>query len=59
VDSLALALLYPERAKPEEVPRYEDMRMFSAGGGTDILEWDLVSGNVKVRESMPRSSAQS
>ncbi|EIN13583.1 WD40 repeat-like protein [Punctularia strigosozonata HHB-11173 SS5] len=46
VDSLALALRYPERAKPEDVPTTSELRLFTAGGGTDVIEWDMSSGSI-------------
>ncbi|THV05977.1 WD40 repeat-like protein [Dendrothele bispora CBS 962.96] len=41
VDSLVFIIRYPHRLKPEDVPGLGDMRLFSSGGGSELLEWDM------------------
>ncbi|KAL0950875.1 hypothetical protein HGRIS_007634 [Hohenbuehelia grisea] len=47
VDSLAFVLRDPETIDPERDLTYSDLRLFSSGGGSDLLEWDLERGCVK------------
>ncbi|VDB99402.1 unnamed protein product [Peniophora sp. CBMAI 1063] len=47
VDSLALAIRYPWKFDQDGVPSLTDLRLFSAGGGTELLEWDPVRAEVK------------
>ncbi|KZV77615.1 WD40 repeat-like protein [Peniophora sp. CONT] len=47
VDSLALAIRYPWKLDQDDVPSLADLRLFSAGGGTELLEWDTVRGEVR------------
>ncbi|KAG8843287.1 U3 small nucleolar RNA-associated protein [Tulasnella sp. 330] len=57
VDSLVFAYRDPKRFfrsslksqskhKKEPAPTLMDLRMFSSGGGTDIVEWDLCTGSI-------------
>ncbi|KAG9223033.1 hypothetical protein PLEOSDRAFT_1074877 [Pleurotus ostreatus PC15] len=41
VDSLVFVIRHPERLPSESVPSCSDLRLFSSGGGSDLLEWDL------------------
>ncbi|KZT21715.1 WD40 repeat-like protein [Neolentinus lepideus HHB14362 ss-1] len=47
VDTLAFAIRYPDLLGRDEVPTVEDLRLFSAGGGSELVEWDLEKGCVK------------
>jgi len=49
VDSLAFAIRYPDDLDPEEVPKQSDLRLFSSGGGSELVEWDLERGCIRVR----------
>lgn len=48
VDSLVLTLRYPHLVAFNEVPALADLRLFSAGGGSELVEWDIPSGTVLV-----------
>ena len=48
VDSLVFTLKYPYTLAYNQVPALEDLRLFSAGGGSELVEWDLTSGTVLV-----------
>ncbi|KAF9014951.1 WD40-repeat-containing domain protein [Cyathus striatus] len=41
VDSLAFAIRYPDDFGPDDVPTSRDLRLFSSGGGSELIEWDL------------------
>ncbi|KAG1749712.1 WD40 repeat-like protein [Suillus paluster] len=41
VDSLAFTLRYPDILPPDTVPSCSDLRLFSSGGGSELLEWDI------------------
>ncbi|KAI0034917.1 WD40 repeat-like protein [Vararia minispora EC-137] len=47
VDSLALALRNPWKLGAGEIPGLEDIRIFSAGCGSELLEWDIEHDEVK------------
>lgn len=47
-DSLALALRSPRRAAQEDVPSWSNLRLFSAAGGSELVEWDIEKGCVMV-----------
>jgi U3 small nucleolar RNA-associated protein 4 len=40
---------HPDEFKPDDVPSCSDLRLFSAGGGNELLEWDIDTASVKVR----------
>lgn len=44
VDSLAFTLRDPENLGQDDVPSSSDLRLFSSGGGSDLLEWDIKQG---------------
>ncbi|KAI5119929.1 hypothetical protein M0805_000894 [Coniferiporia weirii] len=46
VDSLAFALKHPHLHAHNEVPDIDDLRLFSAGGGSELVEWDLATGTI-------------
>lgn len=48
VDSLALALKRPDDLKENDVPSLTDLRLFSSGGGSELTEWDMVHGAIRV-----------
>lgn len=48
VDSLVFTLRHPHLLAHDEVPALDDLRLFSSGGGSEILEWDVAAGTVKV-----------
>ena len=39
---------HPDDFQPEDVPSCSDLRLFSAGGGSELLEWDLDRASVRV-----------
>ncbi|KAM5538245.1 hypothetical protein V8D89_008132 [Ganoderma adspersum] len=47
VESLALTFRSPQRASEEEVPSWSNLRLFSAGGGSELVEWDIEKGCIK------------
>ncbi|TBU35023.1 WD40 repeat-like protein [Dichomitus squalens] len=47
VESLALTFRSSRRAAQEEVPSWSNLRLFSAGGGSELVEWDIEKGNIK------------
>ncbi|KAG1715787.1 hypothetical protein ID866_1363 [Astraeus odoratus] len=47
VDSLALTIRYPDIHPPNKVPRPTDLRLFSSGGGSELLEWDITRSCVR------------
>lgn len=49
MDSLAFALRYPHLHTHTDVPSLLDLRLFSAGGGNELVEWDVNSGTILVR----------
>ncbi|PBK77057.1 WD40 repeat-like protein [Armillaria solidipes] len=40
VDSLAFSIRYPRQLRFDEVPNLDALRLFSSGGGSELLEWD-------------------
>ena len=48
VDSLAFAIRDPENLASDDVPLIRDLRLFSSGGGSDLAEWDLDRGCIRV-----------
>ncbi|KAI0786033.1 WD40 repeat-like protein [Abortiporus biennis] len=47
VDSLALSLRTPYDLGVDDVPSWSDLRLFSAGGGNELAEWDIERGCVR------------
>ncbi|KAF8168321.1 WD40-repeat-containing domain protein [Crassisporium funariophilum] len=41
VDSLAFVIRHPDDVGADDVPSQSDLRLFSSGGGSELLEWDL------------------
>ncbi|KAI0963284.1 hypothetical protein AcW1_000403 [Taiwanofungus camphoratus] len=41
VESLAFAIKFPDQLAEDEVPSLANLRLFSAGGGSELVEWDL------------------
>ncbi|OSX67759.1 hypothetical protein POSPLADRAFT_1176689 [Postia placenta MAD-698-R-SB12] len=41
VDSLAFAIKFPDSLGEDEVPTVSNLRLFSAGGSSELVEWDL------------------
>ena len=48
MDSLAFALRHPYLHSYGEVPSLSDLRLFSAGGGSELVEWDVNRGTILV-----------
>ncbi|KAL5535151.1 UTP4 [Sanghuangporus sanghuang] len=44
VDSIVFILRHPYLLAYNEVPALADLRLFSAGGGSELVEWDIMSG---------------
>ncbi|KAH9996575.1 WD40 repeat-like protein [Russula vinacea] len=51
VDSLAVTLKYPDDLHEDDVPSLPDLRLFTSGGGSELIEWNLVQGTI--RRSLP------
>ncbi|KAH9921964.1 WD40 repeat-like protein [Epithele typhae] len=47
VESLALTFRSPRRAAQEDIPSWSNLRLFSAGGGSELVEWDIEKGCIK------------
>ncbi|KAJ7107652.1 WD40-repeat-containing domain protein [Mycena crocata] len=47
VDSLAFAIRHPGDIPSDVVPLCSQLRLFSSGGGSDLLEWDIDRGCVR------------
>ncbi|KAK1229372.1 U3 small nucleolar RNA-associated protein [Marasmius sp. AFHP31] len=41
VDSLAFIIRDPDELKPNDVPSLSNLRLFSSGGGSVLIEWDM------------------
>jgi hypothetical protein len=52
VDSIVFALRDPENIRPDDVPSRSDLRLFSSGGGSELIEWDLKQGCVQVNTKL-------
>ena len=48
VDSLALVIRYPDELGPDDTPSCSDLRLFSSGGGSELIEWDMDHSCIKV-----------
>ncbi|KAG8903326.1 U3 small nucleolar RNA-associated protein [Tulasnella sp. 403] len=46
IESLAFSIRQPRRFSLNNPPSLHDLRLFSTGGGTDVLEWDLLAGTI-------------
>ncbi|KAL5518589.1 UTP4 [Sanghuangporus vaninii] len=46
VDSIVFVLRHPHLLAYNEVPTLADLRLFSAGGGSELVEWDIMSGTI-------------
>lgn len=51
VDSLALTLKRSDHLHEDDVPSLSDLRLFSSGGGSELTEWDVVHGTIRVRDN--------
>lgn len=51
VDTLTFTIRHRDKVSPGDVPAIGDLRLFSTGGGSELLEWDLSKGSVRVRTS--------
>ncbi|KAF8624779.1 hypothetical protein AX15_005669 [Amanita polypyramis BW_CC] len=47
VDSLAFIIRYPDKLGPGNIPSYSDLRLFSSGGGSELIEWDIDRGYIR------------
>ncbi|KAJ7492841.1 WD40-repeat-containing domain protein [Mycena latifolia] len=47
VDSIAFAIRHPGDIPEDAVPSCSDLRLFSSGGGSELLEWDISRGCVR------------
>ncbi|KAJ6509309.1 WD40-repeat-containing domain protein [Mycena vitilis] len=47
VDSIAFAVRHPDDLSAEGVPSCSELRLFSSGGGSELLEWDMDRGCVR------------
>lgn len=55
VDSLAFTIKYPDNITSDEVPSWSNLRLFSAGGGSELAEWDIEKGTIRVCLSLKAS----
>jgi hypothetical protein len=51
VDSLALTLKRPDDLHEDDIPSLPDLRLFTSGGGSELIEWDMVHGTIRVRDN--------
>ncbi|KAI6032019.1 WD40 repeat-like protein [Pisolithus microcarpus] len=47
VDTLALTIRFPDIFPSSKVPSLSDLRLFSCGGGSELLEWDIARNCVR------------
>ncbi|KXN83554.1 U3 small nucleolar RNA-associated protein 4 [Leucoagaricus sp. SymC.cos] len=47
VDSLTFVIRHPDDFDADDVPSISDLRLFSSGGGSELLEWSLEKSYVK------------
>ncbi|KAJ7431800.1 quinon protein alcohol dehydrogenase-like superfamily [Mycena galericulata] len=47
VDSIVFAIRHPGDVRPDVVPSLSELRLFSSGGGSELLEWDMDRGCVR------------
>ncbi|PFH50756.1 hypothetical protein AMATHDRAFT_60602 [Amanita thiersii Skay4041] len=47
VDSLAFIIRFPHELEPENVPSCFDLRLFSSGGGSELIEWDINRSSIR------------
>lgn len=47
VDSLALTLKHPIDLRGDDIPSISDLRLFSTGGGSELVEWDMVHATIR------------
>lgn len=47
VDTLALTIRFPDTFPSNKTPSLSDLRLFSCGGGSELLEWDTARGCVR------------
>ncbi|KIJ21469.1 hypothetical protein PAXINDRAFT_123248 [Paxillus involutus ATCC 200175] len=47
VDSVALTIRYPDIFPSDSLPSCSDLRLFSSGGGSELLEWDIARSSVR------------
>ncbi|KAJ4476737.1 WD40 repeat-like protein [Lentinula aciculospora] len=47
VDSLAFVIREPHTIMEDQVPSTSDLRLFSSGGGSELLEWDTESSTIR------------
>ncbi|KAI6133326.1 WD40 repeat-like protein [Pisolithus croceorrhizus] len=48
VDTLALTIRFPDIFPSSKVPTLSDLRLFSCGGGSELLEWDIARSCVRM-----------
>jgi len=48
VDSLTFVIRHPDDFDSEDVPSIPDLRLFSSGGGSELLEWNIEKSFVRV-----------
>ncbi|KDR84773.1 hypothetical protein GALMADRAFT_233114 [Galerina marginata CBS 339.88] len=47
VDSLVFVIRHPDDLGQNEVPVQSNLRLFSSGGGSELIEWDLERGSIR------------
>ncbi|KIY51389.1 WD40 repeat-like protein [Fistulina hepatica ATCC 64428] len=47
VDSMALVIRYPDMTESDAVLCRADLRLFSSGGGSELVEWDIERGCIR------------
>jgi len=48
VDSLAFVIRHPDDLTEDDIPSQSDLRLFSSGGGSELVEWDLEKSCIRV-----------
>ncbi|KAG5648177.1 hypothetical protein DXG03_006132 [Asterophora parasitica] len=47
VDSITFVIRHPDDFESDDVPECSDLRLFSSGGGSELLEWDMERSRVR------------
>ncbi|EAU93462.1 U3 small nucleolar RNA-associated protein 4 [Coprinopsis cinerea okayama7 len=47
VDSLAFVIRDPDTLEEDQVPKISELRLFSSGGGSELIEWDIATSRIR------------
>ena len=48
-EDVRLVIRHPDLLEYDDVPSISDLRLFSSGGGNELVEWDMNRGCIRVR----------